>query len=112
MSNISKAEVTITFENDIEESFKKVEDWIWLANNRKLIGKFEGYYQILVEEKIHNQLFLYVESDRSQNLDWQLENLSFFVHDNVKDAVSFETIVWIMSDGPSWERSENTNEEE
>lgn len=104
MGTPAQAEIHIEFNEDSEEAIEKVISWIESANSGKLKGKFEGDYDISIDDSSDTDLWLKANSDRSQNLDWQLENLSFFVFDKVKEAKGFDTTVWVMSDGPWWER--------
>lgn len=100
------ANVTITCKN--AKTVQDICDWIYTANHNKFTKNdkdFIGDYNIDILDSNDEILDLRVDSDRSQNLDWQLENLSKFCN-TLDDVDEFSSSAWVMTDGPYWNRKD------
>jgi len=70
---------TIGFESpeQAQEAFKVIKEWVNQANEGNLPEDQDGDYNIYdLELDVHNQFITFnADSNRYQNLEWQMENL-------------------------------------
>jgi hypothetical protein len=92
---------TVGFESpeQAQEAFKVIKEWVNQANEGNLPEDQDGDYNINdLELDVHNQFITFnADSNRYQNLEWQMENL-LNVCKPLGGIEYFDAPVMIMSD--------------
>ena len=102
---------TIYFEEakDAKAALPQIKEWVKNANEGTLSDRdLNGDYFIReVEDTGHSWIDFKADSNRVQNLEWQMENFRDFIK-TLNNAVSFEAPIMVESDnGIFWEKEED-----